>query len=155
MNLVLFVTTNFVYEMLHEHSIVLFLYLHFLRITKPRRIAKFKSRTSVRGWICCSDPGHSCSDQCKPTYVEVIHCSELIFALYQGSYKHSECGLYQSWIQRNTFSRINFDITMDVQRHKVHPNKTNSSSSNKNPLWDMILPRQHRKPQNWQQSTAV
>lgn len=80
---------------------------------------------------------------------------ELIFVLYQGSYKLGERSSYQTWMQRNTFGRINFDIIKDVQKHNAHPTEKNSSSSSKNPPWDMIWPTEDRKPQNWKQSTAV
>lgn len=80
-NLVVFITTNSVYKMLHEHSIFCFVWMHFLSTAKPDRIAKFKSRTSARGSICCSDPRHSCSNFCRSAGLEIMYCSELIFTL--------------------------------------------------------------------------
>lgn len=96
-NVVIFITTNSVYKMLHEHSIFCLLWLHFLRITtSDDRIVKFKWRTSVRGWTHCSDTNPSCSDFCNAMDVKVMYYFQLIFTLHQGSYKHSECSLYQS-----------------------------------------------------------
>lgn len=156
MNSAIFITNSFFYTMLHKHPTFCLLCLHFLGITKSDgRIVKSKSRTSVRGWIHYSGRSLLCSDTCNCVDVIVMYHHEVIFVLCQGSYKLGKCSPYQTWMQGNTSSQINSDIIKYVQRHEAHPTEMNSSSSNKNPSWDMIWPTEDRKPQNWQQSTAV
>lgn len=141
---------HFVYKMLHEHTIFCLLWLHFLRITKSYdRMVKFESRTSVRGWIHCSDTSPSCSDFCSSVVVEVMSSFQLISVLYQRYYKHSECSLYASWIQRNTFSRMNLDIKIKCTQLKW------TAALQTQILPETWLDPWDRKPQNWQQSTAV
>lgn len=141
--------------MLHRHPVFCLLCRHFLGITKSDgRIVKPKSRTSVRRWIHCSARSPLCSDFCNYVDAIVMYHHEVVFVLCQGSCMLGKDSPYQTWMQGNTFSQINFDITKYEQRHKAHPTEMNSSSSNKNPLWDMIWPTEDRKPQNWQQSTA-